>query len=296
MVPHYNGPMSQAPVSIAVVGSVNLDLVARVKAFPRPGETVTDAALRHHPGGKGGNQALAARRMGAEVHLVACVGNDPNADLALALLAEEGVDLSRVNRLEGETTGVAMIVVDAKGENQIVVAPGANGRWAEHHLRLPKVDGVIAQLEVPGETLLRAAREHEGFFCLNAAPIRPVAPELLACVDLVVVNELESEAIGPLLADYSGWLAVTYGASGAELTREGSWVASSAAPRVDAVSTVGAGDAFTATLALGFIEGMEPERALRRACAAGAIATTRPGAQCGPSREEVERLLASGGV
>lgn len=282
------------PAAIAVVGSINLDLVARVKAFPRVGETISDAVLHHHPGGKGGNQALAARRLGAEVFMVACVGDDPNADLALAQLDSEGVDLSHVTRLPGENTGVAMILVDAQGENQIVVAPGANARFEPRHLQLPRVDGVIAQLEVPMDTLVQAAEAHEGFFCLNAAPARPVAEALLAHTDLLVVNELEAEAIGPRLADYGGWLAVTYGASGAELTREANWVASSEAPRVEAVSTVGAGDAFTANLALSLIEGLEPQAALERACAAGAIATTRHGAQCAPSRAEVDRLLANG--
>lgn len=288
--------MNDRPLTIAVVGSINLDLVARVKAFPRDGETISDAQLRHHPGGKGGNQALAARRLGAEVIMVACVGDDPNADLALAQLAEEGVDLSHVTRLAEENTGVAMILVDGKGENQIVVAPGANARFEERHLNLPRVQGVIAQLEVPMDTLVAVARAHDGFLCINAAPARPVADALLARTDLLVVNELEAEAIGPRLADYGGWLAVTYGASGAELTREGNWVASSEAPRVEAVSSVGAGDAFTAALTVSLMHGLAPQAALERACAAGAVATTRHGAQCAPTAEEVDRLLGNGAV
>ena len=279
------------PLSLAVVGSINLDLVARVRDFPRDGETISDARLEHHPGGKGGNQALAARRLGAEVAMVACVGDEPNADRALAQLREAGVDISRVRRLAGENTGVAMILVDARGENQIVVAPGANARFEARYLDLPDADGVIAQLEVPMDTLIELARRHAGFFCLNAAPARPVDPAVLEHTDLLVVNELEAEAIGPHLAEYGGWLAVTYGASGAELTREGSWVASSQSPRVDSVSSVGAGDAFTAALAVSLMQELPPEEALVRACAAGAIATTRHGAQCAPTSAEIDRLL-----
>ena len=128
---------------IAVVGSVNLDLVARVKQFPRPGETVTNAILHRHPGGKGANQALAARRLGANVLMVACVGDDHTADEALANLKTEGVNLTGVHRLPNQVTGTAMILVDASGENQIVVAPGANARFQPNLLQLPPVDAIV---------------------------------------------------------------------------------------------------------------------------------------------------------
>jgi ribokinase len=184
-----------------------------------------------------------------------------------------------------------MIVVDDEGENQIVVAPGANACFTADQLDLPSCDAVIVQLEVPMDTLVAAAERHPGFLCLNAAPARPVAPELLARTDLVVVNEIEAEAIGPSLADYGGWLAVTYGASGAELTRGGQWAASSESPRVRALDTVGAGDAFTAALTLGLLQDLDPALALQRACAAGALATTREGAQTAPTAAELEALL-----
>lgn len=287
--------MPESPLSLAVVGSINLDLVARVKTFPRDGETISDAVLEHHPGGKGGNQALAARRLGASVQMVACVGDESNADLALAQLASEGVGLDHVRRLADQKTGIAMIIVDQSGENQIVVAPGANACFTEEYLAVPRCDGMIAQLEVPMSTLIRAATEHKGFFCLNAAPARPVAETLLARTDLLVVNQLESEAIGPQLADYPGWLAVTYGSSGAELTREGNWVASSESPGVNSVDSVGAGDAFTAALTVGLMRGLEPQHALERACAAGAIATTRSGAQNPPTEDEINSLLNNTG-
>lgn len=284
-----------ADVSIAVVGSVNLDLIARVEAFPEHGETVTDAALARHPGGKGGNQALAARRLGAMVYLVACTGDDATADEALATLRAEGVDLSLVRPVAGSSTGVAMIVVNAEGENQIVVAPGANRRFTPGLLALPECDGVIAQLEVPMDTLVEVAGRSKSFFCLNAAPARAVPAELLARTDLLVVNEIEAERIGPKLKDYRGWLAVTYGAAGAELLRDGERVAKSDAPRVDTIDTVGAGDAFTAALTLGLVCGQPPETVLARACAAGALATTRPGAQSSPTAAELDRLLTGGG-
>lgn len=280
---------------VAVIGSVNLDLVARIRAFPQPGETVTDARLERHPGGKGGNQALAARRLGADVRLLACVGDDAAADEALAHTRREGVNLDHVQRLPGATTGLAMIAVDDSGENQIVVAPGANRLFTPERLEIPRCDVVIAQLEVPMETLERAASRHAGFFCLNAAPARRVSDTLLDNVDLLVVNEIEAEAIGPRLDDYTGWLAVTYGSAGAELMRNGEWAASHDAPRVDTIDTVGAGDAFTAALAIGLGAGQEPARALRRACAAGALATTREGAQASPTLEELEQFLARSG-
>ncbi len=280
---------------VAVIGSVNLDLVARVRAFPKPGETVTDAVLVRHPGGKGGNQALAARRLGADVHLVACVGDDASADEALALAVREGVNLEHVQRLPGASTGTAMIAVEASGENQIVVAPGANRLFTPDRLVMPDCDVVIAQLEVPMDTLEAAARRHDGFFCLNAAPARRVSEALLENVDLLVVNEIEAEAIGPMMDRYGGWLAVTYGASGSELMRNGDWVASSDAPRVDTIDTVGAGDAFTAALAIGLGSGLAPDAAMRRACAAGALATTREGAQASPTLEELEQFLARSG-
>jgi ribokinase len=161
-------------LSIVVVGSVNLDIVARVERFPLPGETLTDAALSRFSGGKGANQALAARRLGARVSMVACVGDDPGADEALATLGSEGVDLKNCRTIEGVSTGTALILVSAEGENQIVVAPGANAAFLPDLLELPACDAVIAQLEIPMATVLRVAQQTKGFFCLNAAPAKAV--------------------------------------------------------------------------------------------------------------------------
>ena len=271
---------------IAVVGSINLDLVARSKRLPRPGETVTDATFERIPGGKGANQALAASRLGAEVRMIGAVGDDVFADEALALLRDGAVDLGGVRRV-AEPTGVALILVDAAGENQIVVAPGAN-RAAEAG-DVSGADAVLCQLEIPVETVSAAARQAR-FFCLNAAPARPLPAELLADVDLLVVNRYELEAVGR----HDGLTALTLGAEGAVLLEAGEEVARAAPPPVEAVDGTAAGDAFTACLLVSLLEGRPREDALRRACAAGAIAASRPGAQPSlPTAAEVDEILAS---
>ena len=275
---------------VAVVGSVNLDLVARVARFPQPGETLSDARIARHPGGKGANQALAARRLGAQVWMVACVGDDPVADEALAGLRAEGVDLSRCRVLPGTATGQALILVADGGENQIVVAPGANAAFTPASLALPEVDCLVAQLEVPGETLLAAALQHQGLFVLNAAPVRPVAPQLLARTDVLVVNEIEAGTLQGQLAGFDGLLAVTLGSRGAVLYRHGQQIAQARPPRVEVLDTTGAGDAFTAALAVGLASGIEPAKALQRACCAGALATTKAGAQAAPTSAELDAI------
>ena len=279
--------MNDKPVAIAVVGSVNVDLVARVERFPHPGETVTNARLERHPGGKGANQAMAARRMGADVFMLACVGDDDLAAEALAELAREGINLDYCHTLEGESTGLALIWVSADGENKIVVAPGANAAFHAEHLRMPPVDAVIAQLEVPQDTILRAASQCPGPLTLNAAPAKPVSSELLTATGLLVVNEIEALALGEALKSYRGLLATTHGPDGATLSRDGRKIARARPPRVTAVDTTGAGDTFTATLTLGLVEGMSEQEALERACLAATISVTRPGAQGSPTVTEL---------
>lgn len=274
-------------VSIAVVGSLNLDLVARVRHFPRPGETLTGAQISRFPGGKGGNQALAAHRLGAQVYMVGCLGDDPMAEEAVAGLKAEGVDLEYCQTITGEATGLALILVSDEGENQIVVAPGANAAFSTGSLRLPPVQAVIAQLEVPLPTIELAATRHDGFFCLNAAPARPVPASLLNKVDLLVVNELEAETIGEQLAHFEGMMATTFGSRGAVLSRCGQELARAIPDKVDAIDTTGAGDAFTAALTVAMTAGMSPQAALELACRAGAITATRHGAQSAPTAEEL---------
>jgi len=278
--------------SIVVVGSVNLDLAASVSRLPAAGETVTGAELSRFPGGKGANQALAAKRLGANVSLVARVGDDAAADEALALLLADEVDLSACGRDPAAPTGIALIAVAPCGENQIVVAPGANRKLSPDMLDLPSADALICQLEVPIETLTRAAKVFEGLFCINLAPALEVPPELIQRADLVVVNETEAAHYGDALSACDGFLATTYGSDGAVLKVAGEILAESKSPRIDAVDATGAGDAFTAALTVAIVEGQEPGAALRFACAAGAAAATKPGAQPSlPFRKDVEELL-----
>lgn len=278
-------------ISIAVIGSVNLDIVANVSEFPQPGETVTNAVVNRFAGGKGANQALAAHRLGATVYMIGRVGNDLAADEALHTLREEGVNLDYCKPLEGFSTGLAMIMVNAEGENQIVVAPGANAAFDAAHLEFPNTDASIAQLEVPVETILKAALNHSNFFCLNAAPVKPVPHELLEHIDLLVVNEIEARALGKELDTYQGLLASTFGANGAVLSRNGQQIARAKSPKIDVVDTTGAGDAFTAALTVALVSGIAPQTALEQACIVGALATTKLGAQSSPTTARVQQFL-----
>ena len=226
------------PVELTVVGSINLDLVARVERLPRPGETVSGAELRRFPGGKGANQAVAAARLGARVRMVGAVGEDAFADEALAGLREAGVELE----LERHgSTGLALILVDAAGENVIVVVPGANAELTPREVTGP----VLCQLEVSDEVVAAAARR-ASFVAVNAAPARPLA----LVPDLLVVNRLEHEVVSR-----GRLVAVTFGAEGAALYEHGREVARAAPPPVEAVDGTAAGDAFTACLVVSLLEG-----------------------------------------
>jgi ribokinase len=279
-------------VSIVVVGSVNLDLVATVARLPVPGETVTGARLARFPGGKGANQALAAKRLGADVRLIACVGDDPAADEALALLRDGDVDLQGCRRVGGSATGTALISVAPSGENHIVVAPGANRDLDAGVLGTPEADALICQLEVPTETIALAAATFAGYFVVNLAPAMQVDVSVLQRADLVVVNESESSWYGGTLTACAGMIATTFGADGATLSYRGETIARAKPPVVTAVDTTAAGDAFTAALTVALVEGQEPERALSFACAAGAAAAVKLGAQPSlPTRDAVMALM-----
>ena len=265
---------------LTVVGSINVDLVARAERLPRPGETVTGATFSRVPGGKGANQAVAAARLGASVTFIGCVGTD---ETALSELVGAGVNLDRVKRIGGET-GVALITVDAEGENEIVVAPGANLELRPADVDLPDCDGVLCQQEIPSETVEHVAATAPGEFFLNAAPARERAP----AADVTIVNRYELEA----LTHRDGVIAVTLGAEGALLLDHGEEVARAAPPPVDAVDGTGAGDAFTACFVVSLLEERSREEALRRACIAGALAASRFGAQTSlPTAAEVDALL-----
>ena len=276
---------------IAVIGSINLDLVATVKKLPAPGETVTDAELNRFPGGKGANQALAAKRLGADVELIGCVGDDTAADDALTLVRDGGVDLAGVRVVTGVPTGTALIAVDPAGENHIVVAPGANRSLTPETLEVPEADALICQLEVPTDTVARAAAEFDGFFCVNLAPAKQVDVTVLQRADLVIVNEIESAWYGETLGACQGMIVTTVGAAGATISQGGEDIAVARPPRIEAVDTTAAGDTFTAALAVALVEGQTPQEALEFACAAGAAACTKLGAQPSrPTRTEVTSL------
>jgi ribokinase len=262
--------------SLTVVGSINLDLVAKVERLPRAGETLTGARLERIPGGKGANQAVAAARLGADVRMVGCVGADANARDALAGLRDAGVVLAL--REVDAPTGIAIILVASDGENQIVVVPGANADVGG----FSAPGNVLCQLEIP-DSALREARLQAQWLCVNAAPARPLVVE----ADLVVANRYEAEVAGdqPLLA-------LTLGEEGAVLLEHGREVVRARPPGIDAVDGTAAGDAFTACLAVSLLEGRDTEHALRRACAAGAIAASRFGAQPSlPTADEVDAIL-----
>jgi ribokinase len=268
---------------IAVVGSINLDLVARAERLPRPGETVTGATFARVPGGKGANQAVAAARLGAEVSLVASVGSDTFAAEATTGLREAGVSLDALKRVEGDT-GVALIVVDAAGENEIVVAPGANLALRPEDVALADFDGLLCQLEIPLETVARAAELAAGRFFLNAAPARGPVPQ----ARVTIVNRYELDGLGVR----DGLVCLTLGAEGAVLLEGGEEVARAAPPAVESVDGTAAGDAFAACLVVSLLEGRRQDEALRRACIAGALTASRFGAQTSlPTVEEVDALL-----
>ena len=275
---------------LTVVGSINLDLVARCERLPRPGETVTDAVFDRGPGGKGANQAVAAARMGADVRMIGCVGRDEFAERALVHLREE-VELEISVR--EEPTGVAVIFVDSDGENVIVVAPGANRAVAGD--TVPDTDdALLCQLEIPMEAVTAVAERARGFFAVNIAPARPVARPVLRRADLVVANRYEFDALDETPR---GLVALTLGADGAVLLDGGEEVARAKPPAVDAVDGTAAGDAFTACLVVSLLEERAPNEALARACAAGALAASRAGAQPSlPTASEVDAVIARPGT
>ena len=279
---------------IITVGSVNLDLVAACETLPRPGETVTGATFAQYPGGKGANQALAARRLGADVSMLARVGKDPNAELALALLRKDGVDLSRIVEDEAAQTGVALIGVDASGENFIIVASGANAELDARDVEgAGPADAVLCQLEVPISAVIAASQISSKLFALNLAPAMPVPAGLLETADLLIVNEVEADFYGDALFRGDGLVAKTLGRDGSVLYRAGKEVAHMPVYAVPVVDTTGAGDTFCGALAVALAEGMEEGAALRFASGAAALAVTKKGAQPSlPWRSEVESFLA----
>lgn len=277
---------------VCVVGSVNVDQFFSVAALPRPGQTVLASAVRTAPGGKGGNQAVAAARAGADVQFIGAVGTDPaGADLR-AHLSANGVGLDGLEELSAPSGG-AVVMVDGNGENLIVVAPGANGHLtlsAAARAVIADGDVVLIQLEIPVATAVaaaHAAHEAGATVMVNASPAStdPHLAALAEATDVVVVNESEEA--------HWGWatthVVVTRGAWGASY-RGPDGEFDVPAPEVEAVDTTGAGDVFAGVLAVEW--GRGPHDAVRRACAAGALATLVPGAgDCAPVADAIEDAL-----
>jgi ribokinase len=282
--------------AVCVVGSANLDLVAATARLPAPGETVLGTDFAQHAGGKGLNQAVAAARAGATTTFIGAVGDDDAARVLLAELAAAGIDTSLVG-VRQRPTGRAVITVDERGENSIVVVPGANGEVTVD--ALPAAAVVLAQLEVPVAAVadaLRLARAAGAITVLNPAPAARLEADLLRLVDVLVPNEHEVALLGSadrLLAGGVGAVVTTLGGAGVRVvTPDGAW---HVAPfHVLPVDTTGAGDAFCGTLAARLAAGDALDAAVRVASAAGALATTRRGAVPSmPHAAEVAALLAA---
>jgi ribokinase len=289
---------------ITVIGSCNVDFVVPVAALPGPGETVLGRDHLRAPGGKGANQAVAAARLGSRVAFVGCVGDDELATTIRTSLADAGVDLTWLREEQDTPSGIALITVADGGENTIAVSPGANARLSPAHLDhalLASAEVVLAQLEVPLETVDAAVHAAGGTVLLNPAPARELPPSLLAKVDVLIPNRSElgllAGAEEPTTIDDAAAMAkalpgpssvvVTLGADGA-LVVAGDQVTHVPAAKVDAVDATGAGDAFCGAVADALSRGSSLVAAAEWAVKVAGISTTKRGAQTGmPLREQV---------
>lgn len=296
------GQAGPAAGTVTVVGSVNIDLVYRVDALPRAGETVLATAPDEVDGGKGGNQAAAAGRLGADVRLVGCVGEDAAGDGALVGLLHCGVDVRGICR-RGPRTGAAIVLVDPAGENAIVVSPGANSLLTVEDVEdlFLDADGgvVLLSLEIPVpvvEATAAAAAAAGLTVVLNPAPAQRLSPGLLAVCNVLVPNEHELADLGhpgveALLAAGVDAVVVTLGSRGADIHRASQEVVHVPAFEVDAVDTTGAGDAFCGALAVALADHQDLEEAVSFANTVGALATRGHGARGGlPTDTELAAL------
>lgn len=295
---------------ITVLGSINLDLIGRLERIPRPGETVPGSAFSTAPGGKGANQALAARRAGSRVRMVGATGQDAMGEQALALLAADGVDLRDVRRLDA-AQGVAMIFVDPQGENVIGILPGTNADVdtddADIALAgLGETDVLVMQQEIPQEATMRAlalAQLQGVTSILNTAPYLRTTAAVAGTASIVVANQTEFALLSdsdPAHLDVAmdAWarsrrqtVIVTLGADGAQTAGLGGAFRVPALP-ITPLDTVGAGDTFVGYLAAGLDAGLALEAAMRRAAAAASLACLKPGAQPAiPTAAEVDAAI-----
>ncbi|WP_432664285.1 ribokinase [Wukongibacter baidiensis] len=298
---------------ITVIGSLNMDLVTRVKVMPRIGETLIGKNYMQIPGGKGANQADAIAKLGSKVKMIGLVGDDGFGNDLISSLTEDGVDVSHIKKLKDATTGIAVIMVNDEGENSIVVIPGANFELTPEHIddsieAIKGSDIVVTQLETPVDTVryaLKRAKELGKYTILNPAPAAKLDDELISYIDLLTPNETELEVLsGVKIETESDILAgarvlmnkgvkeliVTMGEKGALYVNDKE---NNVYPahKVEPVDTTAAGDSFTGGIAVALSEGKSMEEAIKFATKVGAITVTREGAQSSlPTREEVERF------
>ena len=300
------------PFDIAVVGSINHDITVLADRLPIPGETVLGSEHFSANGGKGANQAVAAARLGSSVAMFGRVGDDEYGEALTAALEHEGIDTAGVSSDGNVPTGLAVITVDSSAENTIVVSPGANQALMPHHLEahtdaISNSAVVLAQLEVPLETVLSACKIGGGIVCLNPAPAQALPSELLDLVDVLIPNRSELAAISGVeephspdevgqaakAIDFAGAVVVTLGAEGAMIFDSDEAI-HVAAPAVRSIDPTGAGDAFCGAVAHGLSHGATLETAVRLAVAVGALAATGRGAQPSmPGSDDVEGFLDS---
>ena len=304
--------------NLVVLGSINADHILNLESFPTPGETVTGNQYQVAFGGKGANQAVAAGRSGANIAFIACTGDDDTGERVRKQLASDNIDVSPVSVVEGESTGVALIFVNAEGENVIGIHAGANAALTTERVEAQRAiisgaDALLMQLESPVESVLAAAKiahENHTTVVLNPAPASVLSDELLALVDIITPNETEAEkltgirvendddaarAAGALHDKGIGTVIITLGSRGV-------WVSANGEGRrvpgfkVKAIDTIAAGDTFNGALVTALLEGRAMDEAIRFAHAAAAIAVTRKGAQPSvPWRKEIDEFLSQQG-
>jgi ribokinase len=302
---------------ILVIGSSNTDLIVKVKSFPLAGETIEGIAYMQAMGGKGANQAVAAHRLGGEVNFITCLGDDANGKNTLQYYKDEGLDVSSSLIVKNVASGTAMILVDEKGENCIVITPGANNMLTPDYIvkvedDIAHADIIVLQMEVPYDTVKTVcslAKKHDKKVILNVAPARELDKEVLKNVDILVVNETEAETISgkkieavgkeaviaKLIAMGASTVILTLGKDGC-LLKNGQIEISKEAFEVDAIDTTAAGDTFCGALAARLSKGESWDDILTFTSAASALCVTRMGAQPSvPSEKEVLHFLRKKG-
>ena len=273
---------------IAVVGSINADLVVQMPKLPGRGETVSSAEPAWFPGGKGANQAVAAARMGGNVSIFGAIGADEPGQMCLSALKQSGVNVDAVVKVSSPTS-IALVMVEHSGENQIVVADGANQYASFDAAQISAADAVLVQFEIPESVIVEVGKAAKGIFCVNAAPVRELSDELAGLIDVLIVNEHEFAQLGE---PKSGLVIVTAGSKEVVAYQNGEVVAKSQPPKVEALDTVGAGDTFVGAFVVAYASGKTIPDSLDLACAASALSTLKLGAQSGmPTASEVNEFF-----